>query len=61
MENIQFAFVLKDGTEVPINVRSTTIFQAAFELLEAISLGDLKVDPRDIMKIIDVPDEGGKE
>lgn len=55
MENIQFAFVLKDGTEIPLNVKSTTIFQAASETLEAIALGDLKIDPRDVVKIIDIP------
>lgn len=55
MENIQFAFVLKDGTEVPIDVKATTIFEAAFELLESIALGDLKIDPMDIVKIIDIP------
>ena len=54
-ENIQFKAVLKDGTEIPINVRSTTIFQAAFEILESIAVGDLTVDPKDIVKIIDIP------
>lgn len=54
-ENIQFKAVLKDGAEIPVNVRSTTIFQAAFEILEAISLGDLKIDPRDVVKIVDIP------
>jgi len=54
-ENIQFKAVLKNGTEIPINVRSTTIFQAAFEILESIAVGDLKVDPQDIIKIVDIP------
>lgn len=54
-ENIQFKAVLRDGTEIPINVRSTTIFQAAFEILESIAVGDLRVDPKDIVKIIDIP------
>lgn len=54
-ENIQFKAVLKDGTEIPINVRSTTIFQAAFEILESIAVGDLRVDPQDIIKIVDIP------
>lgn len=54
-ENIQFKAVLKDGTEIPINVRSTTIFQAAFEILESIAVGDLQVDPKDVVKIIDIP------
>lgn len=54
-ENIRFAFVTKDGIEHPVNVRSTTIFQAAFEILEAIALGDLKVDPAEIVAIKDIP------
>lgn len=54
-ENIQFKAVLKDGTEIPVNVRSTTIFQAAFEILEAIALGDLKIKAEDVVKIIDIP------
>lgn len=54
-ENIQFKAVLRDGTEIPINVRSTTIFQAAIEILESIAVGDLRVDPKDIVKIIDIP------
>lgn len=54
-ENIQFKAVLKDGTEIPVNVKSTTIFQAAFEILEAIALGDLKIKAEDVVKIIDIP------
>lgn len=54
-ENIQFKAVLKDGTEIPVNVRSTTIFQAAFEILESIAVGDLKINPEDIVKIVDIP------
>lgn len=54
-ENIQFKAVLKDGTEIPINVKSTTIFQAAFEILESIALGDLKIKAEDVVKIIDIP------
>ena len=54
-ENIQFAFVTKDGAEHLLNVQSTTIFQAAFEILESIAVGDLTVDPKDIVKIIDIP------
>ena len=54
-ENIQYAFVTKDGTEHRLNVQSTTIFQAAFEILESIAVGDLTVDPKDIVKIIDIP------
>ncbi|MBO6269446.1 MAG: hypothetical protein J6N19_09940 [Clostridium sp.] len=54
-ENIQFAFVTKDGFEHRLNVPATTIFQAAFEILESIAVGDLAVDPKDIVKIIDIP------
>lgn len=55
-ENIKFEYVTKDGKHHPINVNATTIFQAAFELHEAITLGDVKVDPRNIVQIVDVPD-----
>ena len=54
-ENIQFMAVTKDGEEIKWNSKATTIFQAAFELLESIALGDLKIDPQDIVKIIDIP------
>lgn len=54
-ENIQFMAVLKDGKEIKWNSKATTIFQAAFELLESIALGDLKIDPTDIVKIVDIP------
>ena len=55
MDNIQFLAVLKDGTKIPVDVKSTTIFQAAHEILESIALGDLEIDPRDVVKIIDIP------
>ena len=54
-ENIQFAFETKDGTVFRLNVKATTIFQAANEILESIALGDLNVDPREIVKIVDIP------
>ncbi len=54
-ENIQFAFETKDGTVYRLNVKATTIFQAANEILESIALGDLNVDPREIVKIVDIP------
>ena len=54
-ENIQFEYVTKDGKHHQINTPATTIFQAAHELLEGIALGDIKVDPRNIVQIIDIP------
>ena len=54
-ENIQFEYVTKDGKHHPINTPATTIFQAAHEILEGIALGDIKVDPRNIVQIIDIP------
>ena len=54
-ENIQFMAVLKDGTKFKWNSKATTIFQAAFELLESIAMGDLDVKPEDVVKIIDIP------
>lgn len=54
-ENIRFAFVTKDGKTHEITTPATTIFEAAFELLESIALGDVKVDPRNIVQIIDIP------
>lgn len=54
-ENIQFMAVTKDGEEIKWNSKAATIFQAAFELLESIALGDLNIDPQDIVKIIDIP------
>ena len=54
-ENIQFEYITKDGNHHQINSPATTIFQAANELLEGIALGDIKVDPRSIVQIVDVP------
>ena len=54
-ENIQFEYVTKDGKHHQIDTPATTIFQAAYELLEGIALGDIKVDPRNIVQIIDIP------
>ena len=54
-ENIMFAYVTKDGRTHKINHPSTTIFEAANELLESIALGDMKIDPRNIVQIIDIP------
>ena len=54
-ENIQFEYVTKDGKHHQIDTPATTIFQAAHELLEGIALGDITVDPRNIVQIIDIP------
>ena len=54
-ENIQFEYITKDGKHHQINSPATTIFQAANELLEGIALGDIEVDPRSIVQIVDVP------
>ena len=55
-QNIQFAFVTKDGQEHAINVAGVcTILDAAFEIASSILNGDLKVDPSDIVKIVDIP------
>lgn len=54
-ENIRFNYVLKDGTMHEIEHPSTTIFEAAHELLESIALGDAKIDPRDVVQITDIP------
>lgn len=54
-KNIQFKAVLKNGTELPINVNATSIFQAASELLESIAVGDICIDPRDVVQIVDIP------
>lgn len=55
-ENIQFAYVTKDGKEHPVNIAGVnSILDAAFELASSILNGDLELDPRDIVKIIDIP------
>ena len=55
-QNIQFAFVTKDGVEHPVNIAGVcNIFDAAFEIASSILNGDLDVAPQDIVKIIDIP------
>jgi hypothetical protein len=54
-EKILFEYVTKDGEHHPFNAKVTTIVEAAYELLESIALGDLKVDPRDIVSINYIP------
>lgn len=55
MGNIQYKAVLKDGSEIEMNVLATSIFDAAFEMLESIASGDLKINPKDVIKIVDIP------
>jgi hypothetical protein len=55
-ENIRFAYVLKDGTVVPIQVSGVcNVIDAVFELASSIMHGDLDVDPDNIIKIVDIP------
>lgn len=55
-QNIQFAFVTKDGVEHPVNIAGVcNILDAAFEIASSILNGDLDVAPQDIVKIIDIP------
>ena len=55
MENIRYMAVLKDGTEIELSIHATSLFDAAFEMLESIAFGELKVNPGDVLKIIDIP------
>ena len=55
-QNIQFAYVLKDGTVVPVNVAGVrNVIDAAFEIASSIMHGDLAIDPDSIVKIVDIP------
>lgn len=55
-ENVQFAYVTRDGAVHPINVDGVQdILDAADEIGQSIKNGDLKIDPKDIIKIIDTP------
>jgi hypothetical protein len=57
-ENVQFAYVTRDGAVHPINVDGVQdILDAADEIGQSIKNGDLKIDPKDIIKIIDTPVE----
>lgn len=54
-KNVVFAFVTRDGVEHPINVNGVcNVLDAAFELASSIMHGDLKINPDDIVKIIDI-------
>ncbi len=55
-ENIRFVFVTRDGAEHPVNIAGvSSILDAAFEIASGIMNGDLRIDPKDIVKIIDIP------
>ena len=55
-QNLQFAFVTKDGVEHPVNIAGVcNILDAAFEIASSILNGDLDVAPQDIVKIVDIP------
>ena len=55
-QNVQFLFVTKDGTPHQINVAGVnSILDAAFEIASSILNGDLKIDPKDIVRIEDIP------
>lgn len=55
-QNIQFAFITKDGVKHPVNIAGvTSVLDAAFEIASSILNGDLKIDPKDIVQIIDIP------
>ena len=56
MENIQFAYVTKDGVTHRFNTRGAiNVFDAAHELSSSIMHGDIKVDPDTIVAIVDIP------
>ena len=56
MENIRFAYVTRDGETHTCNIAGVnSILDAAFEIASSILNGDLDVDPKDIVKIVDIP------
>ena len=57
-ENICFAYETKDGTVHKLNIDGVrNVLDAAFEIASSILHGDLQVDPDDIVKILDIPEE----
>lgn len=55
-ENIQFAYVTKDGDVHPINVAGVNnIIGAALELAQSFVDGAMDIAPEEIVKIIDIP------
>lgn len=55
-ENIQYAYVTKDGAVHPINIAGVNnIIGAALELAQSFVDGDMDIEPGDIVKIIDIP------
>ena len=54
-ENIQFAYVTRDGTIHHVNIAGVcTILDAAYEIASSALNGELEVDPKDIFQIIDI-------
>ena len=57
MENIQYAYITKDGVTHPFNAQgASNVFDAAFELASSIMHHDLEIDPDNIVAIVDLPD-----
>lgn len=57
MENIQYAYITKDGVQHPFNAQgAANVFDAAFELASSIMHKDIEVDPDTIVAIMDIPD-----
>ena len=55
-ENVQFAYVTKDGTVHPINVAGVNnIIGAALELAQSFVDGAMDINPVDIICIKDIP------
>ena len=54
--NIQFKYVMKDGTEYHVNIAGVNnLLDAAFEIASSILNGDLDINPADIVRIEDIP------
>ena len=55
-QNIRFVFVTRDGVEHSVNIAGVnSILDAAFEIASSILNGDIRIDPKDIVKIFDIP------
>ena len=56
MENIQYAFITKDGVQHPFNAQgAANVFDATFELASSIMHGDITVEPDNVVAIMDIP------
>ena len=55
-ENIQFAYITKDGEKHPLNIAGVrNVLDAAFEIASSLLHGDLDVHPDEIVAIVDIP------